>query len=301
MSISADGSKIAYSLRPLTSDIWTVPVSLATGEGTGSAVPLMEDRSVRKTNPAISPDGSKIGIGVWRSGGPPLVWLIDADGKNPGPLSTSGVGSTLPGWLSNDEISYQTLRQGAPNTIEAKNLKSGVERVLFTPTPDMDFYRLSPDGNQIAFNSNKGGTINIWKSQIAGGPAIQLTFDKELMGWPTWSPDGRFLAFEMKRGDDTQLAIMPAQGGEIKQLTFDHGQSWPHSWSPDGSMVTFAGLRNGVWNIFTVSARDGVQKQLTEFDKFNTYVRYPAWSPRGNQIVFEKAVMTGNIWVMELK
>jgi hypothetical protein len=28
---------------------------------------------------------------------------------------------------------------------------------------------------------------------------------------------------------------------------------------------------------------------------------YPAWSPLGNQIVYEYAETTGNIWLMELK
>jgi Tol biopolymer transport system component len=47
--------------------------------------------------------------------------------------------------------------------------------------------------------------------------------------------------------------------------------------------------------------QDKTQKQLTNFDKLNLYVRYPAWSPLGNQIVFEYAEMTANIWMMELK
>jgi Tol biopolymer transport system component len=128
-----------------------------------------------------------------------------------------------------------------------------------------------------------------------------LTFDKELMGWPSWSPDGRWLAFEMKRGDNTHIAIMPGDGGDVTQLTFDPGQSWPNSWSPDGEKIAFAGFRNGIWNIYRVSVKDRTQKQLTNFNKLNAYVRYPAWSPLGNQIVFEYAEMTGNIWMMELK
>jgi DNA-binding response OmpR family regulator len=64
---------------------------------------------------------------------------------------------------------------------------------------------------------------------------------------------------------------------------------------------TFAGFRNGIWNIWWVSLKDKTQKQLTNFNKLSAYVRYPAWSPLGNQIVFEYAEMTGNVWMMELK
>ena len=121
------------------------------------------------------------------------------------------------------------------------------------------------------------------------------------MGWASWSPDGSRLAIEVKRGDDTHIAVMPSDGGTVTQLTFERGQSWPHSWSPDGEKIAFAAFRNGVWNVWWVSVKDGTQKQLTNFNKLNVYVRYPAWSPLGNQIAFEYAEMTANIWMMELK
>jgi Tol biopolymer transport system component len=116
-----------------------------------------------------------------------------------------------------------------------------------------------------------------------------------------WSPDGQFLAFETKRADDAHLFIIPSSGGTPIQLTFDHGQSWPHSWSPDGSKIAFAGLRNGIWNIYSVSLATKEQKQLTHYSKQNAFARYPAWSPLGNQIVYEYAETIGNIWLMELK
>jgi Tol biopolymer transport system component/DNA-binding winged helix-turn-helix (wHTH) protein len=301
LSISADGKKIAYCGRSLISDIWAVPLSRASSEASGPPVPLLQDRSLRKTNPTISPDGKRIALGVWRSGAPGGVWLMDADGKNLSQLTNSSVSRVLPAWLSNDEVAYITYPQDDVAVFSSINLRTGVERTIFPLPPDMDFIRPSPDGKQLAYNSSKSGTINVWKVSMENGQPRQLTFDKELMGWPIWSPDGRYLTFEMKRGDDTHIAIMPSDGGEITQLTFDHGQSWPHSWSPDGTRIAFAGFRNGVWNIWWVSVKDKTQKQLTNFDKLNLYVRYPAWSPTGNQIVFEYAEMTSNIWMMELK
>jgi Tol biopolymer transport system component/DNA-binding winged helix-turn-helix (wHTH) protein len=301
LSISADGKKIAYSGRSLISDIWSVPLSPASSEASGPPVPLLQDRSLRKTNPVISPDGKKIALGVWRSGAPGGVWLMDADGKNLTQLTNTSVSRVLPGWLSSDEVAYITYQQDDATVFSSVNLKTGVERTILPLKPDMDFIRPSPDGKQLVYNSSKSGTINVWKVALENGQPRQLTFDKELMGWPIWSPDGRYLTFEMKRGDDTHIAIMPSDGGEITQLTFDHGQSWPNSWSPDGERIAFAGFRNGVWNIWWVSVKDKTQKQLTNFDKLNLYVRYPAWSPLGNQIVFEYAEMTGNIWMMELK
>jgi Tol biopolymer transport system component len=84
-------------------------------------------------------------------------------------------------------------------------------------------------------------------------------------------------------------------------LTSARGADFVNSWSPDGSKVAFAGRRNGVWNIYWVSIKDKAEKKLTDYTGLNTYVRYPTWSPRGNQIVYEYSETTGNIWLLELK
>ncbi len=167
---------------------------------------------------------------------------------------------------------------------------------------DVDYARLSPDGKQIVFNfKGGGGVINVWTASLAGGEPKQLTFDKELMGFPSWSRDGKFIAFQMKRGDDTHVMIMPSEGGTPTQLTFDKGQSWIYDWSPDGDKVLFAGFRNGLWNIRWVSRSTKKQGQLTNYTKLNFFVRYPAWSPKNDQVIYEYSETTGNIWVADLK
>ncbi len=105
----------------------------------------------------------------------------------------------------------------------------------------------------------------------------------------------------MKRGDDAYLMVIPNDGGEPEQLTSGHGRSWPYSFSPNGDKIVFAGDRDGVWNVWWVSRSSKRQKQLTNYTKPNAFVRYPAWSPLGNQIAYEYAETSGNIWLMELK
>jgi Tol biopolymer transport system component len=60
--------------------------------------------------------------------------------------------------------------------------------------------------------------------------------------------------------------------------------------------VAFAGLRRGYWNVFWVSRTSREVKQLTRFTRLSSYVRYPAWSPRGDRLVFERAQTQGNVW-----
>lgn len=226
---------------------------------------------------------------------------MDADGQNPLQLTTNPAIDWGPGWFpDNDRIAFQTYRQGK-ETIWSVSIRSGRESLLIDPGLTMGFLAVSPDGKQIAFNSTKSGTTNVWVVPVDGGEPRQLTFDSEAMGWPSWSPDGKLIAIETKRGEDTHLMIMPADGGAPTQLTFDRGQSWPHDWSPDGDKIVFAGQRNDLWNIYWVSRSTKVQKQITRNTKLNTYMRYPAWSPLGDKLVYEYSETTGNIWLMELK
>ena len=123
-----------------------------------------------------------------------------------------------------------------------------------------------------------------------------------MVGFPAWSPDGKLIAAQMKRGEDTHIVMLADSGGPLTQLTFHHGQSWPHSWSPDGDQVIFARQEtNKLWNVWGVSRSTKKEKQLTHYSKLDAYVRYPAISPRGDQLVYEYTESTGNIWMLELK
>jgi TolB protein len=291
-------------------NLWSIPLSQRSSESTAAPKPLTRDTSYRKSWPIFSPDGKNIAFWVIRIGASRDLWMMDADGNNPVQLTT-GQPSDVLGWLAHDQIAYLSKRGGTWK-VWSTDIHSGREKPLFDaqqapfidtnrPFIATDVTRLSPDGRKIVFNSRSSGTVNVWTVPIEGGQPKQLTFDKELAGFACWSPDGKYLAFEVKRGDDTHIAIMPSNGGTTTQLTFDHGQSWPSSWSPDGDKIAFAGLRNGFWNIWWVSRSTKQQKQITKYSKLNAYVRYPAWSPLGNQIVYEQGETTGNIWTIDLK
>jgi Tol biopolymer transport system component/DNA-binding winged helix-turn-helix (wHTH) protein len=323
LAITPDGQRIAYSAMEMANHIGSVPIAPQSGEAAGPPALLTQDTTYRKTMQAFSPGGEKIAYAVWRQGAEGEVWMMDADGGNARQLTAEP--ARLLGWLPegervlvlspdvhNPRLSVVDLPGGQQRLLAELSLEEGFKRPLpdgrrvpFNPrfflSSRSSFAKLSPDARHIAFNSNEGGTINVWVASLEGEPPRQLTFDQELMGFACWSPDGQWLAFETKRGDDTHITMIPSRGGTPTQLTFARGQSWPNDWSPDGGKIAFAGWRDGVWNIWWVSRDGKTQKQVTPYTKPNIYVRYPAWSPRGDQIVYEYAETTGNIWLMELK
>ena len=301
LAVSADGKKLAYSALSQTSNLWSIPMSPVSNDAIGPPVSLTRETSYRVAYPVFSPDGKKISYTVIRGGTVRHIWLMNSDGSNPVQLTTDPAGGNWPNWFPNgDQLAFQSTREGR-SMLWSVAVNGGKEKPLLDPGQEINFPRLSPDGKWIVFNSNKSGTSNLWIVPIQGGQPKQLTFDKESVGFAAWSPDGQFLAFEVKRGDDNYAAIMPSAGGQVTQLTSDHGLSWPHSWSPDGDKIAFAGARNALWDVYSVSRSSGAQKKLTTESKLGGFVRYPAWSPQGNQIVYEYAQTTGNIWLMELK
>ena len=297
-TVSPSGKWLAYSAYTSTDNLISVPLSPLTNEPAGSPSLLTNQPGTRHIAPAFSPDGSKIAFSVIRRGNASNLWIADADGGNLNQVTTNG--GRFPSWYPDGkQLAFLSVRQGKRKFLSIA-AAGGNEKLLFE-TDDIENARMSPDASQVAFNFTKDGILNVAMMPVAGGELKQLTYDRELAGWACWSPDGQFLALEIRRGDDTHIAIIPSKGGEPVQLTFARGQSWPHSWSPDGDKIVFAGARDGVWNLFWVSRSDKSVKQLTHNTKLNAYFRYPAWSPRANQIVSEYSESRGNIYLMQLQ
>lgn len=71
---------------------------------------------------------------------------------------------------------------------------SVVTRLTDDPAQDV-MPAVSPDGQYIAFCSDRNGSWDIFVMPIDGGKAVQLTSDPSHDLHPTWSPDGTRLAF----------------------------------------------------------------------------------------------------------
>jgi Tol biopolymer transport system component len=265
----------------------------------GEPQPLTEG-SGRHSRPSFSPDGTRIAYDHWRVGSSQDIWTMAPDGSDPRQLTVDTSTDTQTSWLADGSGVVYFSERNQQYGLWSTSLESGLETLVATLRGDMDSVRLSPDGTRLAYHTaGADGPLNLWIARWDGAEARQLTFDRELMAFPCWSPDGRWLAFEMRRGDDDHVMVIPADGGEPTQLTFDPGKSWPYGWSPAGDKIVFAALRDGFWNLRWVSRSTDQQRQLTHFEMPAGYVRYPAWSPEGDQIVFELAETTGDLWLVE--
>jgi Tol biopolymer transport system component len=121
-----------------------------------------------------------------------------------------------------------------------------------------------------------------------------------IVSYPAWAPDGRSIAVEVLHDRGSDAAVVPVRGGTPRQLTSIRGESWVHSWTPDSTRVVYAGQRDGVWNIYWVPVDGGPEQRITNYTGVGTFVRYPAWSPQNDQVVYEYGDVRGNVWLVDL-
>ncbi len=300
LALSPDGMRLAYSSLTMSSNLVSQQVSPVSGETVNSPVPITRETG-RNSRPSFSPDSTRIAFTKWRLGSRLDVFVSNADGTNETQRTTHVADDDFPAWFPDGKrLAFISMRTGGYPALFSHDLTSGQDTLLADMGRGIDFVRLSPDGKSFTFHrAPEGGVINTFRAEIGTSNVKQITFDNEMAGFACWSPDGKRLALEVKRKEDVHVGLVPSDGGEITLLTRQPGQAWPYSFSPDGDRIAFAGFREGLWNVFWVSISKRQEKQLTSNTRLNAYLRYPAWSPRGDTVVYELAETTGNVWLLE--
>ena len=185
-------------------------------------------------------------------------------------------------------------------------------------TTDPGFERnasFSPDGNQVAYEWDKGdGDRHIYIKLVGPGEPIQLTKGPGAEYGPAWSGDGRFIAF-LRRLDDTRMAVLliPALGGEERKLAeFPPPGFWVLNnairrldWTPDSKFLVVSGPEkvNGGDGLFAISVETGQKTWLTAPSADPSLGdRAPAVSPDGRSVVFVRGALlsSNNIYLLPI-
>lgn len=134
-----------------------------------------------------------------------------------------------------------------------ERLPSNSTRLEHTP-------QYSPDGNRIAFASDRSGSHEIWVCGGDGSGPVKLTsFGEPYLLQPVWSPDGRRLAFSVRLGAEDEIYLAGSEGGKPEHLIRGSGPTW----SRDGRWIYFGSTRSGTWQVWKVPVRGGSPVQVT--------------------------------------
>jgi WD40 repeat protein len=141
----------------------------------------------------------------------------------------------------------------------------------------------SPDGETIAFTSNRTGTRQIYVMNADGSGQTQLT-SGSFANAPAWSPDGSKIAFSIAPSFVTaHIYVMNPDGTGITQLTTSTAYADYPAWSPDGTKIAFTVLAGFASDVFIMNADGSDVIQLTTEAGRDVA---GSWSPDGTKIYF---------------
>ena len=231
-------------------------------------------------------------------------------GNPPGPRSEVVINTKSGTWMSVDvhphkeELIFDLL-----GDIYTISLSGGAAKALSSGMAwDMQ-PRYSPDGQWIAFTSDRGGGDNLWIMPSSGGEPRSVTKEKfRLLNSPEWSPDGRFLVarkhYTSRRSLGAgELWLYHVAGGTGRQLTKksnDQKDLGEPAFSADGKHLFFSqditpGTRfeynkdpNGaIYGIKRLNLEDGV---IESWIANSGGAIRPSPSPDGKQLAFIRRV-----------
>lgn len=145
---------------------------------------------------------------------------------------------------------------------------------------------LAPDGSEVAFSWDRGGTHEIYSTPLGGDRIFQLTAAGVRSVWPRWSPDGRMVAFLRDTGGSEELAIwiVDRDGEHEREVTAAPGVSHRDlAWSADGRTVICVSGRGDGSGIDCIDVATGARRRLTD----GGADARPRCSPDGSWIVFD--------------
>jgi tricorn protease len=173
--------------------------------------------------------------------------------------------------------------------------------------------RFSPDGQWIAFSSNRNGNYDVFIVPVTGGEPTQLTWHSASDEVQGWTPDGRGVVFSTSRGANpwgTPLHIVSVDGGMPRPMGMDNASAGMIR--QDGAMVAFnrngfrynrQGYRgNASADVYVQDLRTGAIRQLTDTDirQFRDFVHdaHPMWGNDGRIYYASERSGVFNIWRM---
>ena len=187
--------------------------------------------------------------------------------------------------LAPDKKSFVYLARGEPQQDLFTAELNGTPLRRLTDDAAQDIVpRWSPDGNWIAFLSDRSGKYEIWKIHPDGTGLTQMTFEpgRDVIA-PVWSPDSRRLLYQV-RNVNSYLIDADRPGTEQKPEALA-GQAPPGfigwDWSPDGAYL--AGWQHSQgWGIVVYSFATHRYEHVSEKGAF------PVWLNDSQRLIFRE-------------
>jgi uncharacterized repeat protein (TIGR01451 family) len=268
---SPDGSKVQF-LGTITCPVSDLYVMNPDGS---DITQLTVCRTDVAPFPVWSPDSTKIAFGASGTSNWHQTYVIDANGSNPSVQLTnfSNASSGPSAWSPDSSLVYLTRFQ-PHGEIDVAAADGSSLTPLTAGTSENDLGDISPDGQTVAFSSDRSCHPHVWVMSSSGGDdgadCPDVTPPTTTIATP---PDGAHYAVGQSVTDD--FSCQDETGGSgVHFCTDNHGQPTGtalYTGSPGDYQVTvrgadWAGNRSTVTHTYTVDPAEGPVLTLTKTD-----------------------------------
>jgi eukaryotic-like serine/threonine-protein kinase len=267
-AISPDGKWLAFrrEVAPFTGELMLLP--LGKDLTTAGEPRRLTPNELPAYGPRWTPDSAEIlfsakgalwRLGISGAGTPERLPFVGEDGVAPivSNPKTGGPARLAYVRIYTDANIWRidTPTPGAP--------ASSPPRVAIASTRRDGIANIASDGHQVAFTSTRSGENEIWRADVSGAGAVQLTFMAANPGWPRWSPTGEQVAFHSNPDGNGDVILVLAEGGKPRNLTAHPATDVFPTFSRDGRWVYFSSSRSGQSMIWKIPVSGGAAVQVS--------------------------------------
>ena len=260
-------------------------------------------------SPTFSPDGTQIAFASFRLDNGE-IYLMDLNGRIQRRVTfttdfndSSPAFLTVPNYLfyssepkSSREVQVVIQSSGSTPIYAGFNLThihSKITRAVLPVIFGARVPRTSPTGNQVVYESNADGNLELYLLDLEGVDFTQLTaeeikhkritFNETDDGSPTFFPDGKRIMFVSSRNEVNQLYTIGIDGQNEKHFNPNRYDCYNPSVSPDGKTIAYVSARDGDWEIYLIDADGKNERRIT--NDIGRSIQ-PTFSPDGKHLAF---------------
>jgi len=329
VALSADGKKLAFTVRTENTRVWVLPMDALRGkvQGEGRAE---TPAGVQAPVGELSSDGKRLAF-IGQQGTRFELRVRSLEDGQETLLGTSQNYNAFfaPRWSRDGaRLAYQRYQPGpkpdVPGTHSIVLVDTGGSNEQILVAPSTSSYQVpydwSPDGQGIVASARAADspTAALWLYPLAAAPRAEtqrrlLTSSREHDLWQgRFSPDGRWIAFNALRaptGGTSPIYVISVNGGEWRPIVQDGYFYDKPRWAPDGRTLYFLSNRGGFFNVWGLRFDSeqgrpvGEPFRVTAFESpgrmISSRIAVAEISVVRNKLAVPITEVSGNIWMLE--
>lgn len=307
ISLSRDGTRLAYSVLNYRSNMYAAPIS-SSGVTPARAIVAITDENQTIEGVGVTPDGRWLVFDSNR-GGNSDIYKMPTDGGEPIQLTKDTADDFIPQWSRDGgQIVFHSWRNGNRDVFTMSADGSGLQQV--TKEKAHEYYPdWAPDGKSVVFHENLGAPGPAAPAHIFaatrsehGEWQARVPVGKDNGGsMARWTHDGKFIVY---LGNDG-LRRMDLRSGDSRLLVdaaeLEAGIN-STAVGPDVNVAYFRAVDStGIHSFYAVPIAGGKPRLLLRLDDPKRRPRRHEFATDSKRLYFTITDDDSDIWVMELR